>query len=78
MNSHPNPRGEALNGLLRIRRRNEHRRRREEFTDKAAGTMYDGYDETKMIDAVRFCWKGNRKQSAEPHHPAAQRIASRY
>ena len=26
--------------------------------------MQDGYDETKMIEAVRFCWQG-RKQSAE-------------
>jgi hypothetical protein len=61
MNLHPNPRGEALNGVLRMRTRNEHGRRRLEFTDRAA---QDGYDETEMIEAVRFCWQG-RKQSAE-------------
>ena len=55
MNPHPNPRGEALNGVLRTRRRNEYRRRRLEFTDRAAGTVQDGYDEMKVVEAVRFC-----------------------
>jgi Centromere DNA-binding protein complex CBF3 subunit, domain 2 len=69
MNPHPNPRNEALNNVLRTRRRNEHRRRRLEFTDRAAGTVqdgYDGYDETKIVKAVRFCWRGQRV-SAESH-----------
>lgn len=64
MNPHPNSRGEALNGVPRMRTRNEHRRRKLEFTDRAAGTVQDGYDETKMVEAVRFCWQG-RKQPAE-------------
>jgi hypothetical protein len=66
LNSHPNPRGEALNGVLRARARGEHRRRRLEFADKATGTLQDGYDEAKMIDVVRFCWQG-QKQSTEPY-----------
>ena len=65
LNSHPNPRGEGLNGLLRARQRSEHQRRRLEFADRAAGTLQDGYDEAKMLDAVRFCWRG-RPKSAEP------------
>jgi Centromere DNA-binding protein complex CBF3 subunit, domain 2 len=28
--------------------------------------LQDGYDEAKMIDAVRFCWQG-QKQSTEPY-----------
>ena len=55
LNPHPNLRGEALNGVLRARTRGEHRRRRLEFADRAAGTLQDGYDEAKMVDAVRFC-----------------------
>ena len=37
LNPHPNPRGEALNGVLRTRTRGEHRRRRLEFADRATG-----------------------------------------
>ena len=55
LNPHPNPRGEALKGVLRARTRGEHRRRRLEFADRAAGTLQDGYDKAKMVDAVRFC-----------------------
>src|SRR5205085_613354 len=58
INSHPTPRGEGLNGLMRARQRVEHRRRRLEFADRAAGTLQDGYTEAKMVDAVRFCWEG--------------------
>ena len=65
MNTYPNPRGEALNGMLRMRTRNEHKRRRLEFADRAAGTVQDGYDEAKMVEAIRFCWQG-QKQSVEP------------
>ena len=73
INTHPTPRGEGLNGLLRARQRAEHKRRRLEFTDRAAGTLQDGYTEAKMIDAIRFCWGGYRqrkqqsKQSTEPY-----------
>ena len=64
MNTYPNPRGEALNGMLRMRTRNEHKRRQFEFADRAAGTVQDGYDEAKMVEAIRFCWQG-QKQSVE-------------
>lgn len=53
LNTHPTPRG-------------EYRWRRLEFADRAAGTLQDGYDEAKIINAVRFCWQG-RKQSIEPY-----------
>jgi hypothetical protein len=66
MNTYPNPRGEALNGVLRARTRGEHKRQRLEFMDRAAGTPQDGYDEAKMIDAVRFCWQG-RSKTAGPY-----------
>jgi hypothetical protein len=58
LNSHSNPRGEALNDVLRARAPGEHRRRRLEFADRATGILRDGYDEAKMVDAVRFCWYG--------------------
>ena len=69
LNPHPNPRGEALNGVLRARTRGEHRRRLLEFADRAAGTLQDGYDEAKMVDAVRFCWQDRqqKRQSIEPY-----------
>jgi len=55
LNPHPNPCGEALNGVLRGRTCSEHRRRRRfEFADRPAGTLQDGYNEAKMVDAVRF------------------------
>jgi hypothetical protein len=57
INPYPSPRGEALNGLLKAHTRNEHRRRRLEFADRAAGTIQDGYDEEKMMQAVRICWQ---------------------
>jgi hypothetical protein len=55
LNMHPNPRGEALNFVLRARGRSEHQRQRLEFADRAAGMLQDGYDEAKMLDAVRIC-----------------------
>ena len=64
MNTYPNPHGEALNGMLRMRTHNKHKQRRLEFADRAAGTVQDGYDEAKMIEAIRFCWQG-QKQSVE-------------
>ncbi|KAF2178737.1 hypothetical protein K469DRAFT_802592, partial [Zopfia rhizophila CBS 207.26] len=60
MNSHPTPRGEGLNGLLRARTRGEHKRRRLEFADRAVGTLQDGYSEAKMR-------KKQSKQSTEPY-----------
>ena len=51
--------------MLRMRTHNEHRRRWLEFTDRAAETLQDGYNETKMVEAIRFCWQG-QKQFAEP------------
>jgi hypothetical protein len=57
INLSPSPRGEALNGLLKAHTRNEHQRRRLEFADRAAGTIQDGYDEEKMMQAVRICWQ---------------------
>src|SRR5271156_6151700 len=62
INPHPTPRGEALNGLLRARSRGEQRRRRLEFADRAAATLQDGYDEAKMIGAIRFCWQNQTTQ----------------
>jgi hypothetical protein len=60
LNSHSNPRGEALNDVLRAQAPGEHRRRRLEFADRAAGILQDGYDEAKMVDAVRLCWYGGK------------------
>lgn len=69
MNPNPSPRGEALNGLLRARRLGEHTRKRLEFTDRAAGTLQDGYNEAKLIEAIRWCWSRQKwlKQSTEQH-----------
>jgi len=34
--------------------------------DRATGTIQGGYDEVKMIEAIRFCWQARKKQSMEP------------
>jgi hypothetical protein len=67
INPHPTPGGEALNGFPRSC--GEYRQRWLEFMDRAAGTLQNGYDETKMTKAIRFCWQGHKKQSAttEPY-----------
>lgn len=68
LNSYSNPRGESLNGLLKARSRGEFKRRRLEFMERAAGTLQNGYDEAKMIDAVCFCkQRQNRTQLAKPY-----------
>lgn len=76
IDAHPNPHGEALNGMLRARTRGEHKRRRLEFADRAADTLQDGYDEAKMINAVRFCWD-DRTKTAEPPFTYRRRFPSR-
>jgi len=39
INPHPDPHGEVFSSVLRMRTRNEHIRRRLEFTDRAVGTV---------------------------------------
>lgn len=56
-NPHPHPRGEAIKALLRGRARQEHQRRREQYVDRAAGTILDGYDLEKIGTIVRRCWE---------------------
>lgn len=59
LNGHPNPRGKAVQALIHNHARQEHIRKREQFQDRAAGTLLDGYDEDKMVDVVRYCWQQN-------------------
>ncbi|KAF2175248.1 hypothetical protein K469DRAFT_611327 [Zopfia rhizophila CBS 207.26] len=33
----------------------------------AVGTLQDGYSEAKMMEAVRFCWQSQKKQSTESY-----------
>jgi len=65
---HPEEHGHehALNGLLRARRCGEHKRRRLEFADRAAGTLQDGYSKAKMIEAIRFCWEQGQPRQPQP------------
>jgi len=37
-----------------------------EFADTAADAIQDAYNESKMIEAVRFCWQTGKKKSMEP------------
>ena len=61
-NSHPNPRGEALKGVIRTHQRGEHARKRSQYVDRGAGSIQDGYGEKEMLDIVRQCWVGWEKQ----------------
>lgn len=73
VSTHPNPRGEALQAVLKTHARREHVRKRLEFSDRAAGTLQDSYNEGNMADIVRFCWTGwqaqpnQKKQSVESY-----------
>jgi hypothetical protein len=70
-NHHPNPRGDALLGLLANYARREKVRKRPQFVDRAAGTLQDGYNHDKMIDLVRFCWQGWMQTEAKHRKPKA-------
>ena len=60
VNPHPHPRVSALS----TRRTGEHKRRRLEFADRAAGTLQESYSKAKMIEAIRFCW-----EQGQPRQP---------
>ena len=61
LNPHDHPRGKSVKAVLSARAQREHVRRRKEFLDRAAGTLQDGYDETKMKEVVRYCWTGYKE-----------------
>jgi hypothetical protein len=33
-------------------------RRRDEYVDRAVGTLSDGYTHDELVDVVRHCWQG--------------------
>jgi hypothetical protein len=68
-NCHPNPRGSALSGILASHARHESIRKRNQYTDRAAGTMQDGYDQEKMIEIIRLCWQGWRQTETKYSKP---------
>lgn len=71
-NNHPNPRGCALKAVLDGRRRQESKRKREQYLDRAANTLQDGYDKDKLKAFVRFCWEGWRQTDGKNRKPQAQ------
>ena len=54
----PPMRSQALKDFLKSRLTQESTRKREEFVDRAAGTLMDGYTTDELIRVVRFCWDG--------------------
>lgn len=74
-NHHPTPRGATLSSLLASYARRETIRKRHQFTDRAAGTMQDGYNHEKMIELVQFCWQG-WMQAADKKHRKPQAVES--
>ncbi|KAL3258479.1 hypothetical protein ABHI18_006016 [Aspergillus niger] len=58
INPNPNPRGEAVTALLDDHARHEYIRKRDQYLDRAAGTLLDGYDEKRIEAFVRYCWDG--------------------
>jgi hypothetical protein len=65
VNPHPNPRGEALNAVIRTHSQQEHARKRKQFADRAIGTLADGYDEVEKGHVVRCCWCEWQKQQTQ-------------
>ncbi|KAH8430197.1 uncharacterized protein LDX57_013066 [Aspergillus melleus] len=54
----PPMRSEAPKVLLKSNLAREASRKKEEFEDRALGTLQDGYNTDQMADIVRFCWEG--------------------
>jgi hypothetical protein len=71
-NSLPNPRGDAVSALITGRLHQESKRRRDQYLDRAAGTLQDGYSKEKVKDFVRFCWQGWRQKDIKFRKPQAQ------
>jgi Centromere DNA-binding protein complex CBF3 subunit, domain 2 len=42
--------------MMRVARQ-ETTRKREQFFDRGAGTLLDGYNVAKMVELVQFCWR---------------------
>ncbi|KAJ5110851.1 short-chain dehydrogenase [Penicillium argentinense] len=71
-NSFPNPRGYAVSALMTGRLHKESERKREQYLDRAAGTLQDGYSKDKIKDFVRYCWQGWRTKDLKHRKPQAQ------
>jgi hypothetical protein len=50
----------------------EGERKREQYLDRAAGTLQDGYSKDKIKDFVRYCWQGWRSKDLKHRKPQAQ------
>lgn len=72
-NSFPNPRGYAVSALMAGRLHKESERKREQYLDRAAGTLQDGYSRDKIKDFVRYCWQGWRTKDLKHRKPQAQK-----
>jgi hypothetical protein len=71
-NSFPNPRGYAVSALMTGRLHKESERKREQYLNRAAGTLQDGYSKDKIKDFVRYCWQGWRAKDLKHRKPQAQ------
>jgi hypothetical protein len=58
INPNPSPRGEAVTAILNDHARHEYLRKRDQYLDRAAGTLLDGYDERRIEAFVQYCWEG--------------------
>ncbi|KAJ5142583.1 short-chain dehydrogenase [Penicillium bovifimosum] len=71
-NSSPNPRGYTGSALMTGRLHKESERKREQYLDRAAGTLQDGYSRDKIKDFIRYCWQGWRSKDLKHRKPQAQ------
>ena len=51
------PRGSALTGIFKNMKRKAHAKAHEEFEDRAAGTIIDGYTDEQFISLVKAMWR---------------------
>jgi len=72
----PPTRSQALKDFLKSRLAQETTREREEFVDRAAGTLMDGYTMDELARAVRFCWEGWQLGSEGPAKTGSKRKRS--
>lgn len=70
--SHPNPRGQNLQLLLRMVMKDRREKKRREYADRGIGTMLDGYTMAQFTDFVIKMWETaadpTKPNSAEPYH----------
>lgn len=64
-NTHASPRGALVKGLIRTRRQQESKRKREQYEDRGLNSLQDGYTSAEFVRLIRFCWSSGYNVSGQ-------------